>query len=103
MQAGPIQPSTIADGVATANSYELTLPALRAGLAGFVTVTDDAIMDAMRLMLHTTHNLAEPSGVVGLAGVRQLGDELEGKRVCVILSGSNIDADTLRRCVATNQ
>lgn len=97
---GPIPPNTIADGVATANSYDLTLPALCAGLAGFVTVSDEDILSATRLMLRTTHNLAEPSGAVGLAGLLQLRHELAGQTVCVILSGSNVDSDTLMQCLA---
>ena len=94
---GPIEPATIADGIATANSYPMTLPALCAGLRGFVTVGEDAIVEVTRLMIRTTHNLAEPSGAVGLAGLQELRSTLAGKTVCVILSGSNADALTLRR------
>ena len=36
---------------------------------------------------------------LGLAGLFKLRQELEGKTVCVILSGSNLDANTLRRVV----
>jgi threonine dehydratase len=97
---GPIQPATIADGIATANSYPMTLPALCSGLSGFITVSDDAIIAATRLMIRTTHNLAEPSGAVGLAGLIELGPTLAGKTVCVILSGGNADAATLKQVFA---
>lgn len=97
---GPIAPVTVADGIATANSYALTLPALCAGLRGFVTVGDDSILDATQLLIRTTHNLAEPSGGVGLAGLVSLRESLAGKTVCVILSGGNADAATLRRLFA---
>ena len=96
---GRIPPRTIADGIATGSSYELTFPALRAGLAGFVLVSDDEIIDAMRTMIQCTHNLTEPAGAAGLAGASKLRKELEGKIVCVILSGANVDGVTLRRCV----
>lgn len=92
---GPIAPNTVADGVATASSYPMTLPALCAGLHGFLTVQDAGIVDATRLLIQTTHNLAEPSGAVGLAGLLQLREELAGQTVCVILSGGNADAATL--------
>jgi threonine dehydratase len=94
-----IAPHTIAEGIATGVSYELTFPALRDGLAGFVLVSDDEIIDAMRTMIHCTHNLAEPAGATGLAGVRKLHNELGGKTVCVILTGANVDKVTLRRCL----
>ena len=96
---GPIEPATMADGIATANSYPMTLPALCVGLRGFVTVSEDAILQATRLMIRATHNLSEPSGAVGLAGLQELGAELAGKTVCIILSGGNVDALSLQRIV----
>ena len=91
---------TFADGVATRTAYEMTFPALRAGLAGFVTVRDAEIAEAIRTLLRTTHNLAEGAGAVGLAGLARLREELAGRTVAVALSGANIDAETLRRVVS---
>lgn len=91
--------ATLADGLATRSTYEMTFPALLEGLAGFVAVDDAAIADAVRVMIRTTHNLVEGAGAAGLAGLRALRDELAGKTVAVILSGSNIDQATLRRIV----
>ena len=62
---------TFADGIATRVPYELTYPALREGLAGFVTVTDGEIAAAMRTLLSTTHQLVEGAGAAGLAGLVQ--------------------------------
>lgn len=95
----PIPPRTLAEGIATAKTYKMTFRPLCDGLAGFVTVSDDEILDATRLMISSTHNLAEPAGAAGLAGLFKLRRELEGCSVCVILSGSNLDADTLRKVV----
>ena len=88
---------TFADGLATRATYDLTWDALREGLAGFVKVTDAQIADAIRMLLRTTHNLAEGAGAAGLAGLLALRGELAGKTVAIVLSGSNIDAATLRR------
>lgn len=96
----PITPQTIADGIATAGSFALTLSALIDGLAGFVTVSEGEIVEATRLMIRTTHNLAEPSGAVGLAGLSNLAAKLAGRTICVILSGSNAEAVSLRRILA---
>ena len=89
--------NTFADGLATRATYDLTWDALRDGLTGFVAVSDAAIAAAIRLLLRTTHNLAEGAGAAGLAGLIALRDELAGKSVAVILSGANIDTPTLRR------
>lgn len=87
---------TFADGLATRATYDLTWEPLRA-LEGFVAVPEAAIAEAIRVLLRTTHNLAEGAGAAGLAGLFALRDTLAGKTVAVVLSGSNIDAATLRR------
>ena len=92
--------STFADGLATRNTYESTFPALREGLQGFVKVSEAAIADAIRLLLKTTHNLAEGAGAAGLAGLMALRESLAGKSVGIVISGSNIDLETLRRVLA---
>ena len=91
---------TFADGLATRSTYEMTFGALREGLAGFVKVSDAAIAEALRLLLRTTHNLAEGAGAAGLAGLFALRESLAGKAVGICLSGGNIDQETLRRVVS---
>jgi threonine dehydratase len=91
--------NTFADGLATRSVYDLTFPALREGLAGFVKVGEAAIADALRLLLRTTHNLAEGAGAAGLAGLLALREALAGKAVGICISGGNIDQETLRRVV----
>jgi threonine dehydratase len=88
---------TFADGLATRQPYEATFPALQAGLAGFVAVSESEIAEAVRILVSATHNLAEGAGAAGLAGVRRLAGDLAGKEVAVVLSGGNIDSATLTR------
>jgi threonine dehydratase len=88
---------TFADGLATRNTYPFTFGALREGLAGFLTVTDAEIADALRIVLSTTHTLVEGAGAAGLAGLRKLRETLAGKTVGIVLSGANIDRSTLAR------
>ena len=88
---------TFADGLATRQPYDATFPALQAGLTGFVAVSESEIAEAVRILVSTTHNLAEGAGAAGLAGVRRLAGDLAGKEVAVVLSGGNIDSATLTR------
>ncbi len=90
---------TFADGLATRSVYAMTFEALREGLSGFVTVTEGQIAEAVRLLLRTTHSLVEGAGAAGLAGVQKLADRLAGQKVAIVLSGGNIDEETLRRVV----
>jgi threonine dehydratase len=93
---------TFADGLATRTAYALTFPALRAGLADYVLCGEAEIAAAVRLVLKTTHNLAEGAGAAGLAGLLKLRERLAGRKVALILSGGNMDARTLQQ-VATGQ
>jgi len=90
---------TIADGLATRAVYEGTFGPLLEGLKDFVTVSESEIAGAIRLILSTTHNLAEGAGAAGLAGLMKLSARLSGKTVAVVLSGGNIDAATLKRVI----
>ena len=91
------RPATFAEGMATRQTYDLTFDALCEGLDGFVLVSDAEMAEAMRLLLRTTHNLAEPAGAGSIAGLRKLADRLRGRTVAVILTGANVDEETLRR------
>ena len=88
---------TFAEGVATRTTYDLTFPALQEGLAGFVTVTDAEIAEALRTILATTHNLVEGSGAMGFAAIPKLADRLGGKKVAIIFCGGNIDVGMLEK------
>ena len=92
---------TIAEGLATRTAFELPQRILWEMLDDFVVVPDAEIRTAVRLMIETTRNLAEPAGAAPLAAVLQLKDRLKGKRLALILSGSNITTTQLRDLLAS--
>ncbi|MDX1564132.1 MAG: pyridoxal-phosphate dependent enzyme [Phycisphaeraceae bacterium] len=98
LQAGRIipvdQPDTIADGLRTSLG-DLTFPIIQKHVRQIVTVTEEAIADAMRLLWERAKLPVEPSGAVALAAVQTQPKLFEGKRVGVILSGGNADLDHL--------
>src|SRR3989441_2077040 len=89
--------NTFADGLATRCVYEHTFPALREGLAGFVKVSEGAIADAIRLLLRTTHNLAEGAGAAGLARRLAPPGSLAGEAGGSCISGGNNYPENMRR------
>ena len=93
-------PPTIADGLRVQTPGVLTYPITRANAEDVLTVTDDEIIVAMHFMLFRMKLLIEPSGAAAAAAV--LGRKTPGdcKRVGVVLSGGNIDADALARVVS---
>jgi threonine dehydratase len=92
--------NTFADGLATRNAYEMTFGSLLEGLSGFVKVPEGELAEAIRVLLRTTHNLAEGAGAAGLAGLFALRETLAGKSVGIAISGANIDTETLRKVLA---
>jgi threonine dehydratase len=88
--------NTIADGLATRQAFELTVPMLRDLLDDFILVSEDEIKDAIRLYVEKAHTIAEGAGAASLAAAYKIRNRLRGKKVVLILSGGNITADTLR-------
>jgi threonine dehydratase len=102
--AGRIQTTdradTFVDGVACREPDPDAFSLIRRGAARLLTVPDDQTAQAMRLMLRATHNLTEPAGAIGLAGLLQERDRQRARRVAVILTGGNVDAPTLAAVLA---
>jgi len=90
---------TIADGVACRVPDVDALEIICRSAARIVTVTDEEIRAAMQHLFTDTHNVAEGAGAVALAGLLQEGPKMRGRRVAVILSGSNIDRSIFVRAL----
>ncbi len=56
--------------------------------------------EAIRVLLRTTHNLAEPAGAIATAGLLQERLQQRGRRVATILCGGNLDAHLLTEIMA---
>jgi threonine dehydratase/serine racemase len=89
-------PQTIADGLLTGLG-DLTWPIIRDHVEQIITVSEDEIVAAMRLMWERAKLLIEPSAAVAVAAVLTPAFRgLEGiYRIGVILSGGNVDLDRL--------
>jgi threonine dehydratase len=81
---------TFAEGLATRVGFELTQTIMREHLADFILVPDAELRRALRIVLETTHNLAEPAGAASLAAAFRLRERLSGKKVALSMSGGNI-------------
>lgn len=85
-------PVTIADGLRGALSAR-TLRLARAAVDDIVTVGEDAIVAAMRLLFESLKVVVEPSGAVPVAAL--LEGRVRAARVAVVLSGGNVDLEHL--------
>ncbi len=87
---------TFADGLATRVPVAEAVAFVNRDAARIVTVEDDAILDAQRMLLRTTHNLAEPAGAAPLAALLAERERMTGKTVGIVISGGNADAANIR-------
>jgi threonine dehydratase len=98
LEAGRIipmeNPQTIADGLLTSLG-SLTFPILRQHLERIVTVSETAIVQAMRHVWERMKIIIEPSAAVPLAAILEGEWGQAGKRIGVILSGGNVNLDQL--------
>jgi threo-3-hydroxy-L-aspartate ammonia-lyase len=84
------EPVTIADGLRASEPGELTFPINARLLSDVVTVSEEAIAEAMRFCFTRLKIVIEPSGAVPLAALRSGLVPAAGRRVGVVLSGGNI-------------
>jgi threonine dehydratase len=83
-------PQTIADGLRTSLG-DLTFPIIKSLVTDILTVSEQEIIDAMKLFWSRTKILIEPSAAVALAAVIKNQTVFAGKKVGLILSGGNVD------------
>ena len=93
MQSGKIETSqsnSIADGLLTSLG-DKTFPIIHKYVSEVITVTDQEIIAAMRIIWDRMKLIVEPSAAVALAAVLKAKDKFAGKKVGMILSGGNVD------------
>ena len=89
-------PPTIADGTRTPSLGKITFPLVLKYVDDMKTVSEDAIMEAVRFLFYRMKLVVEPSGALGAAALLSGAVKPEG-RVGVILSGGNMDGATMKR------
>jgi threonine dehydratase len=84
------QANTVADGLLTSLSKR-TFDIIRENVHEIITVSDEEILAAMRLLWEKLKVIVEPSGAVPFAAVLKHKEKFRNKKVGVIISGGNVD------------
>ena len=95
LQSGKIeeaQSNTIADGLLT-KLGDKTFPIIHKEVKEIITVTDEEIVAAMRLIWERLKIIVETSCAVPFAAVLKDKSKFQGTRVGIILSGGNVDLE----------
>ena len=87
-------PPTIADGTRTPSLGKLTFPLVLEYVDDMRTVSEEAIIEAVKFLFYRMKLVVEPSGALGVAALLSRAVAAEGK-VGIIISGGNIDAATM--------
>lgn len=92
--------NTFADGIAVKHPGDLTFDMVNQYVDGIVTVSEDEIAAAILFLIEQRKLVCEGAGAVSVAAmIYDKVPELQGKKVCCLLSGGNIDVNILSRVI----
>jgi threonine dehydratase len=91
---------TVADGLAARSVFQLPFAIMKDSITEVVLLTEQEILQGIRLAVETTHNLAEGAGAASLAAALKIKDRLAGKKVALVMSGGNLDHEHLLQAMA---
>ncbi len=89
-----IQPKTIADGLLTSLG-EINFVIISKNVDDIVTVSEESIVKAMRMVWERMKLIIEPSSAVPLAAILENKEAFSNQRIGIILSGGNVDLGNL--------
>ncbi len=87
--------NTIADGLRT-HLGDQTFPIIYKLVKDVLTVTEDEIMEALKLIMERMKIVVEPSSAVALAAILKNPSVFKDKKVGVIISGGNVELENLK-------
>lgn len=97
----PVSVKTIADSLGAPMHLPESFAIVREFVDQVVTVTDTQLADVMKMMFTDLKLAVEPACAAAMAGLlHPLREQLENKRVALILCGSNIDQATFQQLTA---
>ena len=98
--ANEAEPLTIADGARTISLGKLNWPIIQKNVERIFEVADERIVEATRLMFSLANLKCEPTGALALAALLDNKESFRGRRVCIIVSGGNVDTAIYREMLS---
>jgi len=105
LQAGEIianetEPATIADGARTISLGKHNWEIIRHGVKEIIEVSEEKIVEAVRLLFSSANLKVEPTGALALGAILENRMKFADRIVCLIVSGGNVDAEIYRQILA---
>ncbi len=98
--ANQSEPQTIADGTRTLSLGNLNWAIIKNGLKAIVEVPEDKIAEAVKLYFGLVNLKCEPTGALSLGAVLTDGSRFAEKKVCLVVSGGNVDPELYAKLTA---
>lgn len=97
--ANESEPQTMADGARTVSVGKHNWEIIKAGVKTIVEVSEESIAAAMRHYYGLVNLKCEPTGALALGAVLERPELFEGKKICLIVSGGNVDPAVYSRVI----
>jgi threonine dehydratase len=98
--ANEVEPLTIADGARTLSVGKHNWEIIKTGVSEIIEVRDEKIAEAVRIYFGLANLKSEPTGAVSLGAILENAERFKDKKVCVVVSGGNVDAEIYRQILA---
>jgi threonine dehydratase len=90
------EPATIADGARTISLGQRNWAIIKDNVSKIIEVTEEKIAQAVRLYFGLANLKCEPTGALSLGAVLEEPDLFKNKKVCLVVSGGNVDRKVYR-------
>jgi threonine dehydratase len=91
---------TVAEGLAARSVFEVPYLILKDRIKDVVLLSEEELLEGVRLALRYTQNLAEVAGAATLAAIFKIKERLEGKKVVAVMTGGNMNLNRLAQILA---
>jgi threonine dehydratase len=94
------EPMTLADGARTVSVGDLNWPIIRDNVKEIIEVSEEKIAEAVRLHFQFANLKCEPTAALSLGAILDNRERWKDKKVCVIVTGGNVDAPLFAKLIA---
>lgn len=94
------EPMTVADGTRTLSLGHHNWEIIKDGVAEIIEVSEENIVEAVRTYFSRANLKVEPTGALSLGAVLENKERFADKKVCLVVSGGNVDTEIYRQILA---
>lgn len=94
--ANETEPMTLADGARTLSLGLHNWEIIRNGVGEIIEVSEEKIIEAVKLFFGLANLKCEPTGALSLGAILENPAKFSGRKICLIVSGGNVDMENYR-------